>query len=168
MTELSNPLNQFLHSGSSFVTSEKQSGSALMVSMIMIFVMSLLGVSMMRSSTLGGRMVSNAFEKDLTFQAADSATDFIVEDTTNLESVICKTTAETTDVDVLEAGSKLETKVDVSYGGEGIVPGYSLAKGIAMMRFTATGTSTLVGSGTSSRISQGVYILGAKSEFGGC
>ncbi|MBX2883505.1 MAG: hypothetical protein KTR32_26355 [Granulosicoccus sp.] len=149
-------------------TSVKQKGSALMVAMIMIFVMSLLGVSMMRSSTLGGRMVTNAFEKDLTFQAADSATDFIVDDKTNLEAVICKVGAETTDVDSLESGSTLETVVDVSYGGEGIVPGYSLAKGIAMMRFTATGTSTLVESGTSSSISQGVYILGAKSEFGGC
>lgn len=149
-------------------TTTTQRGSALMVSMIMIFVMSLLGVSMMRSSTLGGRMVGNAFEKELTFQAADSATDFIVDDKTNLEVVICKADATTTDVDTLEAGTKLETEVDVSYGGQGIVLGYSLDKGIAMMRFTATGRSTLVGSGTTSSVSQGVYILGAKSEFGGC
>ena len=149
-------------------SAEAQRGSALMVSMIMIFVMSLLGVSMMKSSTLGGRMVGNAFEKDLTFQAADSATDFIVDDKTNLEAVICKTTATTTDVDALEVDTLLETEVAVSYGGEGIVPGYSLDKGIGMMRFTATGKSTLKGSGTTSRVSQGVYILGAKNELGGC
>jgi len=147
---------------------QQQQGAALMVAMVMIFVMSVLGVSSMRSGTLEGQLVSNAYQKDLTFQAAESATDFIIADDTKLEDVICTSTAVQTDVDQLESGAVLETTVDVEYGGESIVLGYSLSAGFTAMRFTATGTSTLTNSGTTSRISQGVFIIGAKSTSGGC
>jgi type IV pilus assembly protein PilX len=149
-------------------SSADQQGAALMVSMVMIFIMSLLGVSVMRSGTLGGRMVSNAFEKDLTFQAAESATDFIIDDDTNLLSVICTTTVHTSDVDTLESGSKLQTTVDVTYGGQSVPSGFSIDGGFSIVRFTATGTSTLTASNTTSRVSQGVYMIGAQGTSGGC
>jgi len=146
----------------------REQGAALMVAMVMIFVMSLLGVSAMRSGTMEGRMVANTFEKDLTFQAAESATDFIIADDTNLEDVICLPNAVRSDVNQLESGAILETTVDVLYGGESVAIGYSLDSGFTAMRFTASGTSTLVESGTASSITQGVFLIGAKSTSGGC
>ncbi len=146
----------------------REQGAALMVAMVMIFVMSLLGVSAMRSGTMETRMVANAFEKDLTFQAAESATDFIIADDAKLEDVICQPSAVRSDVNQLESGAILETIVDVSYGGESVAIGYSLDSGFTAMRFIASGRSTLVESGTASRITQGVFLIGAKSSTGGC
>ena len=113
-------------------------------------------------------MVTNAFERDLTFQAAESATDFIIDEDANLLSVICTDTPTTTTVTDLNADSKLITTVDVSYGGQSIPAGFSLDGDFSVVRFTATGTSTLTASSTSSMVSQGVYLIGAKSSTGGC
>jgi len=52
---------------------KSQRGGALLVAMVMIFMLSIMGISVMRSSTLEHRMAVNAIRTAATFQAAESA-----------------------------------------------------------------------------------------------
>ncbi|GGY79567.1 pilus assembly PilX family protein [Marinobacter zhanjiangensis] len=50
-----------------------QSGSALIVSLIMLLLLSLIGVASMQSTTLQDRMTGNLQDQELAFQAAEAA-----------------------------------------------------------------------------------------------
>jgi len=146
----------------------KQQGAALLVSLVMIFILSLLGLTSMRSSTLETRMAANSIEKDITFQAADSASEIVLQVEQNLANVICSDTPTQTQITNINHDEKLETEAEVSYGGETVAVGYSLDSGFSALRFTATGTSTMTATGTATSITQGVMILAAKGNGGGC
>ena len=150
------------------VQQQKQQGAALLVSLVMIFILSLLGLTSMRSSTLETRMASNSIEKDITFQAADSASEIVLEVEQNLADVICTDTPMQTQITNINHDENLQTVAEVAYGGESVAVGYSLDSGFSALRFTATGTSTMTETGTSTSITQGVMILGAKGNGGGC
>lgn len=139
-----------------------------MVSLIMIFAMSLLGISAMRSGSLSSRMVTNAIEKDLTLQVAESASDYVIKDSSALEQVICSPDPLNIPVDLLNQSGVLTTTATAAYEGETLAIGYSLDSGFAAMRFASTGTATLDASSTSTLTSQGVYIIGPKGSSGGC
>lgn len=146
----------------------KQQGAALMVSLILIFAVSLMGISNMRSGSLDGRMVTNSIEKELTFQMAESGSDMVINDDIALESAICAPDPIAVDVANLDANGAVSTEAEVAYGGETIAIGYSLDSGFTAMRFSATGSATLDASGTTTTVTQGAYIIGAKSLTGGC
>ena len=147
---------------------QKQQGAALLVSLVMIFILSLLGLTSMRSSTLETRMAANSIEKDITFQAADSASEIVLQVEQNLADVICTDTPMQTEITNINHDETLETHAEVAYGGETVAVGYSLDSGFSALRFTATGTSTMTETGTSTSITQGILILGAKGNGGGC
>ena len=73
-----------------------------------------------------------------------------------------------TEITNINHDETLETRAEVAYGGESVAVGYSLDSGFSALRFTATGTSTMTETGTSTSITQGVLILGAKGNGGGC
>jgi len=54
-------------------TKPHQKGSALLVSLIILVVMTLLGLSAMRTSTMEERMAGNMRDSELAFQAAEAA-----------------------------------------------------------------------------------------------
>jgi type IV pilus assembly protein PilX len=58
----------------------KQEGAALVVSLIILLVMTLIGVSSMSTSLLQEKMASNAQSSNITFQAAESAVGMLVRD----------------------------------------------------------------------------------------
>ncbi|MFL1404007.1 PilX N-terminal domain-containing pilus assembly protein [Marinobacter sp. M1N3S26] len=57
----------------SIVVRKDQSGSALIVSLIMLLLLSLIGVAGMQSTTLQDRMTGNLQDQELAFQAAEAA-----------------------------------------------------------------------------------------------
>ncbi len=61
----------------------KQAGAALIVSLIFIVVLTMLGVIAMQSSTMSERMAGNARDRNLAFQAAESALTDAVNDIQN-------------------------------------------------------------------------------------
>jgi len=146
----------------------KQQGAALLISLILIFVLTLLGLTTMRTSSLETRMVTNVFEKEITLQGAESASELALADDQVLAGTICKTEPSEVPSTQLERDGLTSTNSSVTYGGETVAVGYSLDSGFAMMRFTSTGTSTLDVSGTATRVTQGIFILGAKGGNGGC
>lgn len=54
-------------------TAEFQRGAALMIALVMLLVMSMLGLSSMRGTTLEERMAGNWRDQNLAFQAAEAA-----------------------------------------------------------------------------------------------
>jgi len=67
---------------------QRQHGGALLVAMILIFMLSIMGVSSMRGSTLERRMASNSVQAATTFQGAESGSEVMLNDTANLSEAI--------------------------------------------------------------------------------
>jgi len=150
------------------MNSNRQDGIALLVSMILIFVMSLLGISAMRSATLEGRMVSNSFQKELTLQAAESASDSIVADNVKIEAAICAPNEKQYAKANLNANGKLTTSSTIEYGGATLVRDFSLGGEFGSIKFITGGESTINNTNTTSRVSQGVVLIGPAQMSRGC
>lgn len=158
--------SQYLKSIPDYV--HRQQGATLIVAMVLIFLLSLLGLTSMRSSSLEHRLVGNTLEKDLTFQAADSASELILAVESNLIDVVCTDEPMQTTLDSISHNELVQSSASVSYGGQTPAVGFSIDSNIANYRFTATGTATLTNSGTRTDVTQGVLILGARSSNGSC
>jgi type IV pilus assembly protein PilX len=62
-----------VHSSSSLTLQTHQTGAVLIVSLIMLLLLTLIGVTGMQTTSLEEKMTSNMRDKDLAFQAAESA-----------------------------------------------------------------------------------------------
>lgn len=149
-----------------------QQGAALLVSMVLIFMLTILGVSAMRDSTLEGQLAANSVQKEVSFQSAESATDIIlaIDDASNdkaIEAVICKDDMEFAMNDLSESGVQ-DTTVTLIYGGQSLPLGWSIGGPISGRRFVVTGESNLPGAATGTRISQGVLAIGAAEQGVDC
>jgi len=139
-----------------------QRGTALLVAMIMIFMLSVMGISVMQSSTLERQMVANAIQTRTAFQAAESTTERALNDATNLTAAFV---AESSSVDIvldLHAGAgerdvvapDMTTTATLTYIGSGIVEGSSI--GIFQgLRFDAEGVGRFNDGSTSASVAQG-------------
>lgn len=145
---------------------KKEHGAALMVAMVLMFMLTVLGLSTMRDSTLEGKLAANAVQKEVTFQAAESATDTILAienaaDPLAIESVICMEDPMVHPMPNLSQAGVQTTEASIEYGGQAVPEGYSLGGPIGSRRFVVTAETTLLGANTSSRISQGIVLVGA-------
>ena len=140
-----------------------QRGGALLVAMIMIFMLSVMGVSVMRSSTLEKRMAINAIQSSTTFQAAESAADLALNDPGNLTfahglgtedaPVVLPIPAVRTDIG-------LESSSTLKYMGAGVAEGFSFGEGssnFVSLRFIARGVSAIESVRSQSSVEQGAY-----------
>ena len=146
----------------------RERGSVLMVAMIMIFMLSILGVSAMRGASLEGQLASNAVHKEITFQAAESASDAVLAIDGKLESIICDDDSQTMAQDALGQSAEQQTESVLEYGGRTAAMGYSLGGPISARRFVVTGTSSLPDVHTSTTIVQGMLLIGAADDSGDC
>lgn len=154
------------------LTRKNQQGAALMVSMVLIFMLTILGISAMREATLEGQLAANATQKEVTFQSAESVTDIILAiedaaDTKSVVAVVCKPQNEF-DMNDLSMGNAQETKVTVEYGGQSLPTGWGIGGPVGGRRFVVTGESNLPGASTGTRIAQGVVIIGAVEQGVDC
>jgi len=151
---------------------QKQSGAALLVALVLIFMLGILGTASMRDATLENQLAANAAHKEVTFQSAESATDIILainesDDEKAIETVICKGDKDIT-LNEVSVSAEQNTTVKLHYGGQSLPTNWSLGGPIGGRRFVVTGESTLVGASTSTRISQGVVAIGAVEQGIGC
>jgi Tfp pilus assembly protein PilX len=135
-----------------------QRGGALLVAMVMIFMLSIMGVSVMRGSTLEHRMAVNAIRTAATFQTAESASNLAINSHVNMTEAhkmgingrfIVSTDSVNPSVTNLASNSSL------SFTGEGMAQGFS--GDFEALYFVATGVSSMTNSGTQSTIEQGAY-----------
>ncbi len=137
-----------------------QQGAILAVSLIMLFLLSILGLAVMRTSTLEEKMAANALHEDIAFQAAETVSEEAMSDPDNM-------------TDAFDSGSSsvsipfsnpnmpmVQATTILSYSGEGLPPEYSLGLGqgkFQAYRFVVDTTGTINEANTKTRIIQGAY-----------
>lgn len=138
----------------------QQQGGALMITLVLLFMMSIMGVSSMRSATLEKRMSGNAVHLSTTRQAAESVTELVLGNTNNLEAALSSGIGVTTSPAVnLDSHEALTTDAALTYKGLGPPIGNSLGvnSGFAAIRFEAAGKGEITSVEAQSILVQGAY-----------
>jgi type IV pilus assembly protein PilX len=141
--------------------SQHQSGAVLIVSLIMLLVLTIIGVTSMRSATLEEKMAANSMNYNVTFHAAESAIENALDDTNSLVQAIV--TSDTVEVDLDVGDSSIDSSADVTYLGSGLAFGYTIGNNnsaFSSYRFNATGSASRDNSGATITMSQGVRRIG--------
>lgn len=104
-----------------------QRGAVLIVAMIMIFMLSVMGVSAMRNSTLEKRMATNAIQSSTTLQAADSLTERLFNSTAVLDQAARQrgTVIEVEAEPIRDDIAMQQSAEIVQLGRQGVAFGYS-------------------------------------------
>lgn len=145
----------------------RQKGAALMISLIFIFMTTVIGISAMKDATLEGQLANNAIQKDLTLQAAEAASNVLLDEDHSFNDYICNDNPQWENQGQLEQTGEQSTRAQVEYGGQANPIGYSLGGPIGARRFVITGESRIDSVSTGSRVTQGVIFLGAQA-LGDC
>ncbi len=140
-----------------------QKGVVLMVALIIIFMMSLLGISALRGSSLEYQMAVNAIQTQDVLQAAESATDAVLND--------AKVLTETYDLKVdkkednvierdLRSDIGMTSSVTLIYIGDGNAVGASMdasqgANSFDALRFEAKGIAKIEAVNAKRQVNQG-------------
>ena len=130
--------------------------------MIMIFLLSLLGVSAMRNATLEERMAVNSILTRDVLQAAESANEIVLNDMTNLTAAYLDPTNQIQKSTDLRADIGMQSSVTLRYVGEGNALGASLdasqnASSFDALRYVATGDARIDAVRARRRVNQGAY-----------
>ena len=137
----------------------RQSGTALLVAMVMIFMMSVLGITAMRESSLEKRMTTNSVHKSTTFQTAESATDIALNSPEKLSAAF-NDNGTIHDIPLpASINNEMESKAQLRFVGSGPPVGFSLGTGggFQALRFVAEGTASIDAVQSSSTVHQGAY-----------
>ncbi len=139
-----------------------QRGGALLVAMVMIFMLSIMGVSVMRSSTLEKRMTINAIQSSATFQAAESASNLALNDPDNLMNAHAAGLGNAIDlnIDSVNDAIGLQSVSKLRYVGKRAAEGFSLGEGSSnfeSLLFVAEGDSTIPAVRSRSAVEQGAF-----------
>ncbi len=123
----------------------RQQGSALFIAMILLFMISVMGVTAMQSSSLEHRMATNAIESKAVFQSAESVTEEALNSESNLSAAFALGTTTPTTVKLsLDPESPITSEAQLQYVGSGIVPGSSIGV-FQGLRFIASGEGSIDG-----------------------
>lgn len=139
-----------------------QSGAALMIAMIMIFMLSIMGISSMRGSSLERRMASNSVQSAATFQSAESLTDIALNTSANLEMAWKEqpTAYKIPNID-LKNSFAASQGIEAEYLGDSTPLGFSIGVntggGFTAFNYEVRGGSKMEESRTSSAVFQGAY-----------
>ena len=137
----------------------RQNGAALIVAMVLIFMMTVLGLTAMRESSLEKRMTTNSVHKLTAFQAAESATELTINNPDNLNAAFASQ-GTVTQVNVAQP-SNMEVVLEgtIVYTGDGLPVGFSSGSGFSALRYTVEGSADIDSVQSSSRVNQGISRL---------
>ena len=120
----------------------RQRGAALMIAMVMIFMLSIMGVSVMRTSSLEKRMTGNAIQSSTTFQAAESATEQMLNSTATLSRAASNfRTIIDVDTDTVHDDVPLSGTSRIVYVGTG--PAFGFSSDFMTLRLVAQGDRSI-------------------------
>lgn len=138
-----------------------QSGGVLLVAMVIILMLSIMGISMMRSATLEFRLSINDIRNTATFQGAESASEVALGDPTHLNDAYHAglNKSHLVSATPVNASIGLDSVTSVSYVGETSVPGFSIGVGnnFEALLYVLNGISSIDESGTRSSVEQGAF-----------
>ena len=142
------------------VQSKRQCGSALLIAMLIIFLLTLMGDSAMRSATLETTLISNAIQARDVFQAAESSTEEVLNDSQNLIDAFNSATGSIVIDTVIRQDIGLQSQVNLRYVSESNATGVSLnamqgSTSFEALQFVAEGTAKIDSVNANRRIDQG-------------
>lgn len=148
-------------------TFRRQQGSALLVAMIMIFMLSIMGVSAMKGSTLERRMATNSIQTATNFQSAESTSEMALNNPDNLTRALNKANFQEVGAGILrdEAKIKLPTDLrqDIGIASEanlqfvGYGPAIGYSSNFLAYRFESVGNAEVDAVRASAGVTQGAY-----------
>ncbi len=152
---------------------KKEQGAALLIGLVMIFMLSILGVSSMRGSTLERRMATNSIQTATTFQGAESTSEIVLNDEKNMTRAFeisnVKTLIDSKSDEAIKAVTvKIDLKQDIGmestaelrYLGTGPAIGFSTGDGssnFVALRYEVKGDSKVESVRSRARVTQGAY-----------
>lgn len=135
-----------------------ENGATLVVALIILVLISLIGVSSLRSASVVERMSSNDYQKNLTFQASESAAEVALLNTARISEAIVNGTAVDNNVTTNLPG--IQSTVTYTAAGTGDTFGSSLGdQGFSAQRLMVTSTGRLTNTNTQSSTVHGVVRL---------
>ena len=106
--------------------SKKQFGSALLISMILLFMISIMGVTVMQSSSLEHRMATNAIEAKSVFQSAESVTEAALNSNTSIAAAHAAGLSSAATVSLnLNTNTAITGQARLEFLGKSLPPGFS-------------------------------------------
>lgn len=139
----------------------KQKGAVLIMSMLMLLVMTLIGITTMNTATLEEKMSANSMNINISLQASESAVDAALADTNNLVLALNSTipVSVTTSLGV----SGVTSVATIRFLGSTIAPGFSFGNNqgtFSTYQFEAVGTGSVPAANATSVTVQGIYRIG--------
>ena len=119
-----------------------ENGATLVVALIILVLISLIGVSSLKSATVVERMSANDYQKNITFQASESAAEVALKDTAKISEAIINGILP--DTQVTTNLTNVETTVTYKAAGTAVTFGSSLgAQGFSGQRIMVTSTGQM-------------------------
>ena len=135
----------------------KQSGSALLIAMIMLFMISIMGITVMQSSSLEHRMTTNAIETKAVFQSAESVTEAALNSNANIAAAHkVGLNGFVTESLNLNTNTEIMGVAQLEFLGKSIPPGFSGGGTLEGWRFRATGVVSRNGE-SGAGVAQGAF-----------
>lgn len=138
----------------------KQSGAALFVSLMFLFLMTIIGVSALNSSTTDERMALNSQHQQQVFHAADSAINVIKHDSVAIETAIISGTHGPV---TYTAQTHVTATANINYAGCAAPPaGYDVEKFVGQ-DFDVISSAQMVNAAAQADHVQGITQLAPKA-----
>ncbi len=143
-----------------------QQGTVLVLAMLMLLVMTLIGVTTMRTATLEEKMSANSMNTSISLQASESAVEAALKDTNNLVNALNSGTAITINVSLSDPTGPpgfATAKAEITYKGSTIAPGFSFGANqgtFSTYQFEAIGTGEVPSANAKVITGHGVYRVG--------
>lgn len=138
-----------------------QSGAALIISLILLMVLTVLAISTMRTASLELLMAGNAQYRENAFRLAQSGIDAVMR--RGDPGVLSDCTAPVSDPEVAVAGLGGRYATTVCYRGKSITPGNSFAR-IPTFNYEVASTGTTDQRDARARLVQGYALTGASGR----
>jgi len=141
----------------------KEKGSALLVSLILILVSTMMGITAMQLSDVGNQLVNNNKYTEMTFRTAEAASEKLLT-VENLVILAAGNSAMVTSTDSID--SNVSVDAQISPFGEGPATGYSLGgqNGFKSVKFVAFASASMDNVESTSDVVQGVERLSLARE----
>lgn len=133
----------------------RESGSSLVVVLVLVLVSGLLGVATFKNSSVSLQLANNDQQREVVFRAAEGATNRLL-DPANIQLLI--NSDSTTRADTTRVIPKADTDAELRLDGIGLARGFSLGEGVGTFvpyKFTARATAKLQGVSARSTVIQG-------------
>ncbi len=135
-----------------------QKGAALLVSLVFLIVLTMLGITSMRGANMEEKMAANTMFQNMSFQASESAVDYMLDSISTLTQSINNPDIATYTIPMAPNGQSTAatSSAQVRYLNQSTAEGYSVDK-FMNYQFEIVGTGEVVSANSTSVTSQGVY-----------